>query len=102
MRLPYQDPSRSIADRARDLLGRMTLDEKLAQLHALWLVLSEDGKHKPRADEFVGKSDEETVNRMLKQGLGQISRPLGSHAVEAKKGVRALNTLQKFLVEQTR
>ena len=38
---------------------------------------------------------------MLSQGLGQISRPLDSHAVEPRKGVRALNRLQ-FLVEQTR
>jgi beta-glucosidase-like glycosyl hydrolase len=99
---PYQDPTRSVAARARDLLARMTLDEKLAQLHALWLILSEDGKHRPREDSFVGKSDPDAVTKMLKQGLGQISRPLGSHAVEPKKGVRALNTLQKFLMEETR
>jgi beta-glucosidase-like glycosyl hydrolase len=102
MRHLYQDPTRSTADRARDLLARMTLDEKLAQLHALWLILSEDGRHRPREDSFVGKSDPEVVTKMLKQGLGQISRPLGSHAVEPRKGVRALNTLQKFLVEETR
>ncbi len=102
MPLPYQDPSRSPADRAKDLLARMTLDEKVAQLHGLWLLLSEDGKHRPREDEFVGKSDEEAVCKMLRLGLGQISRPLGSHTVEPKKGVRALNRLQKFLVEESR
>jgi beta-glucosidase len=102
MPLPYQDPTRSISDRARDLLGRMTLDEKIAQLHALWLLLSEDGRHKPRADDFVGKSDEDAIRTMLRHGLGQISRPLGSHAVEPRQGVRALNRLQKFLVEESR
>ena len=99
---PYQDPSRSVADRARDLLGRMTLDEKIAQLHAFWLLLSEDGEHKPRFDSFIGTSDGATLKDRLRQGLGQISRPLGSHGVEARKGVRALNVLQKFMVEETR
>ena len=45
---PYQDPSRPVAERVSDLLARMTLDEKIAQMHALWLILSEDGEHRPR------------------------------------------------------
>jgi beta-glucosidase len=98
----YQDTTRSIADRAKDLLARMNLDEKIAQLHAFWLLLSEDGKHKVRDDVFAGASDPAKVTKMLSHGLGQISRPLGSHAVEPRKGVRALNRLQRFLVEETR
>src|SRR5206468_10791386 len=38
----------------------------------------------------------------LRHGLGQISRALGSHGVDARTGVRALNRLQKFLCEETR
>jgi beta-glucosidase len=103
MAAPYQDRSLSVEARAKDLLARMTLDEKVAQLHALWLILSEDGKHRPRADDgFTGTSDPDQVQKRLAKGLGQISRPLGSHAVEPRKGVRALNRLQKFLVEETR
>ena len=34
----YRDPAASIADRAADLLGRMTIDEKVAQLGAIWAV----------------------------------------------------------------
>ena len=33
----YQDPSAAVADRVADLLGRMTLDEKLAQLGSAWV-----------------------------------------------------------------
>ena len=102
MSAPYQDRTRSVEDRARDLLARMTLDEKIAQLHAFWLILSEDGKHRVRDDAFTGASDQDQLQKRLSKGLGQISRPLGSHAVEPKKGVRALNRLQKFLVEETR
>lgn len=99
----YQDPTRTVSDRARDLLARMTLDEKIAQLHAFWLILSEDGNHRPREDDaFIAPSDQGKLQRMLAQGLGQISRPLGSHGVEPRRGVRALNRLQKFLREETR
>lgn len=99
---PYQDLARPVPERVADLLARMTLDEKIAQLHAFWLVLSEDGNHRPRMDSFTGGSDADTVRHGLRHGLGQISRPLGSHSVDPVTGVRALNRLQKFLVEQTR
>jgi beta-glucosidase len=102
MPLPYQEPGRSIQERANDLLSRMTLEEKTAQMHALWLILSEDGEHRPRQDDFTGGTDPATVKKALGHGLGQISRALGSHGVDPRTGVRALNRLQKFLREETR
>ncbi|HVO20982.1 MAG TPA: glycoside hydrolase family 3 N-terminal domain-containing protein [Anaeromyxobacter sp.] len=99
----YRDPARSASDRARDLLARMTLEEKLAQLHALWLLLSEDGEHRVRSDDpFIAASDPASLRQRLSRGLGQITRPLGTHSVEPRRGVRALNRLQKLLVEETR
>jgi beta-glucosidase len=102
MPFPYQEPGRSIEERASDLLARMSLEEKAAQMHALWLVLSEDGEHRPRQDDFTGGSDPAAVRKALGHGLGQISRALGSHGVEPRAGVRALNRLQKLLREETR
>ncbi len=99
---PYQDPQKPVAERARDLLARMSIEEKIAQMHALWLLLSEDGEHRPRQDDFTGGTDPAAVRKALGHGLGQISRPLGSHGVDPVKGVRALNRLQKFLREETR
>ncbi|WP_395818428.1 glycoside hydrolase family 3 protein [Devosia sp.] len=98
----YMNPSLSPEARADDLLGRMTLDEKIAQLHAFWLLLSEDGNHRTRTDGFTGVTDPEELRRMLAFGLGQITRPLGSRAIEPKAGVRALNRLQKTMLEETR
>lgn len=98
----YKNASLSIPERVSDLLTRMTLDEKIAQMHAFWLILSESGEHQVRGDAFIGKSDATTLHQRLKNGLGQITRPLGSHSVDARQGVRALNRLQKFLVEETR
>jgi beta-glucosidase-like glycosyl hydrolase len=99
---PYLDPKQPVDARARDLLPRMTFEEKAAQMHALWLLLSEDGEHRPRQDDFTGGTDPATVKAALRNGLGEISRPLGSHGVEPRAGVRALNRLQKLLREETR
>jgi len=99
---PYQDAGRPVDERAADLLARMTFEEKAAQMHALWLILAEDGNHRPRQDDFTGGTDPEVVKQSLRHGLGQISRALGSHGVDARTGVRALNRLQKFLREETR
>jgi len=102
MPLPYQEPGRNIEERANDLLARMTFEEKTAQMHALWLILAEDGQHRPRQDDFTGGTDPAAIKKALGHGLGQISRALGSHGVDARTGVRALNRLQKFLCEETR
>ncbi len=99
---PYLDSAQPIDARVEDLLARMTIDEKIAQMHALWLFLSEEGRHEIRTDQFTGAGGSDTVERMLEHGLGQITRPLGTASVDPRAGVRALNRLQKFLVEQTR
>lgn len=99
----YNDPTQPIAERVRDLLSRMTPEEKFAQLHAYWLVLSEDGKHSARPGEaFTGGSDDAAVQQRLARGVGQITRPLGTRSVDAATGLRALNRLQRFLRRETR
>lgn len=99
----YKDPAQPVADRVRDLLGRMSLDEKIAQMHAFWLILSEDGEHRVRPSVvFIDGSDQESFQRRLVHGVGQVTRPLGTHSVDAGRGQRALNKLQRFLREQTR
>ncbi|WP_336285168.1 glycoside hydrolase family 3 N-terminal domain-containing protein [Citrobacter arsenatis] len=105
MRPDYKDAKRPVNERVADLLARMTPEEKFAQMHAYWLVLSAEGDHRERSDmsdEFAGVSEQVALAERLKIGVGQITRPLGTHIVEAKTGVRAANRLQKMLVEETR
>ncbi len=99
---PYKDARLPVAERVTDLLARMTLEEKIAQMYAHWLILSGDGEHRMREDSFAQRTTSDAFKQMLKAGMGQITRPLGTHPVDAREGVRALNALQKFLVEETR
>lgn len=101
----YQDAHRPVNERVADLLSRMTAEEKFAQMHAYWLILSSNGDHRERtdlSDEFSGVTEQAALSERIKLGIGQITRPLGTHIVDAKEGVRAANRLQKTLVEETR
>jgi len=100
----YKDPAASLVQRVEDLVSQMTLPEKLAQMHALWLVLSEDGEHKlrPDASNAFSTGDPGVVQKLIANGLGQITRPLGTFGVEPRAGVRALNRFQKDIIEGTR
>jgi beta-glucosidase-like glycosyl hydrolase len=99
---PYKDSQLPIPERVSDLLGRMTLPEKIAQTCAHWLLLSPDGNHRTRTDAFAQAATTDDLKEKLKLGVGQIARPLGSYPVNPKEGVRALNALQRFLMTETR
>ncbi|MGR5063999.1 glycoside hydrolase family 3 N-terminal domain-containing protein [Photobacterium sp. DNB22_13_2] len=98
----YKDAKYTTAERVTDLLSQMTLDEKVAQLGAQWLILDENGDHQERELEMSSNVVSRTVKEKLAHGLGQITRPLGTHTVGAEKGVKALNQLQQHLVDETR
>ena len=55
---PYKDSRLPVAERVSDLLGRMTLTEKIAQMYSHWLILSADGEHRMREDVFSQRDDE--------------------------------------------
>lgn len=105
MTVIYKDAQYPISERVTDLLSRMTDEEKFAQMHAFWLILSADGLHKERtdmSDEFSGAGAQASLQERIKLGIGQITRPLGTHIVDAREGVRAANKLQRTLIEETR
>ena len=89
---PYRDPGRSIDERIVDLLGRMTLDEKLAQVGAVW------------AFEFVGDDgvDEARLAVVAPHGIGHITRLAGSTNLPPADVARAADAIQRHLIERTR
>ena len=89
---PYRDRSLSIEERARDLLDRMTLAEKLAQLGSLWAFEVYDG---------TGLDASKARQRMA-DGLGQVTRVAGGTNLPPRQVAELGNEIQRFLVEETR
>lgn len=90
-------------ERARKLVQKMTVKEKIAQLHSVWLKIEEDGTFTFRdgLDGFIQDSTADP-RLILKDGIGQITRPLGTRPIDARSCVRGLNLIQRHLVEHTR
>jgi len=88
----FRNASLSAAERTADLMGRMTLEEKVAQLSGIWVYETLSGS------EF----DPEKAAARMAHGIGQITRLGGaSNFVPAIAAARA-NEIQRFLVERTR
>ncbi|MGB9894464.1 MAG: glycoside hydrolase family 3 N-terminal domain-containing protein [Thermoproteota archaeon] len=88
----YMDSTYPIEARVEDLLSRMNLEEKVAQLNSVW------------ASNIVenGKLSEEKLNAFLKNGIGQISRLAGATGLSPREVAKIYNEIQRFLVERTR
>ena len=75
-----------------DLLARMTLDEKLAQLGCVWSTqLVEDDAFSTAA-----------AQRLLAHGIGEITRIGASTGLRPRERAAFANAIQRFLVEETR
>ena len=91
---PYRDPRLSIDKRVADLLKRMTLTEKVAQLGAVnW---DKNQLDDPKTHELSPAS----ADKLLHEGIGEITRPSDRH--DAHGAVAFANAIQRFLVEKTR
>src|SRR5213083_1010688 len=99
-RLPYQDPKLPVEQRVTDLLKRMTLEEKIAQLEGAWE--NRDNVKDPKAlfvDE-KGNFLPAQASLLLKNGLGEMSRP--SEKRDPREMADFTNTLQKWMKENMR
>ena len=83
--LPYRDASRPVAERVRDLLGRMTLEEKFWQL-------------------FMIPGDLDNPANDYSHGVFglQISRGAATPTDPARAHAERINAIQRYFVERTR
>lgn len=97
--LPYRDPKLSLEKRVRDLLSRMTLEEKAAQMVCLWrerpnTLLNDGGDFDPAKAKAAYKKG---------NGLGQVARPSDAgKGKNARQMAELTNIIQKFFVENSR
>ena len=90
--LPYREAGQSIEARAADLLGRMMLDEKLAQLGSWWSfeLLTNGVLDRAKVDERIGR------------GIGHVTRIQGANNIHRRQAAMLANQIQRYLVEETR
>jgi beta-glucosidase len=93
----FKDPKIPVEDRIKDLLSRMTIEEKVAQTFCIWeqaaLIVDEKGEFSP-----------EKAKKILEFGLGQIGRASEKKSVRhsARDMADFTNTIQKYVIENTR
>jgi beta-glucosidase len=99
----YRNKNLSPEVRAKDLIGRMTLDEKIMQLQCMW-----GDKEKIFTN---GNFDESKARELLKNGIGQLARlnedkgpeATGYHpTLHPRQAAELYNRVQKFFIEETR
>lgn len=110
--LVYKDASKPVEARVDDLLRRMTLEEKAAQLVTLW-----EQKDKVQTD--AGQFDSAEASANFPSGVGQIARPSDKRGVtqtnagaagasagavnrDARDTAEYINAAQHWAVEKTR
>lgn len=97
----WRDPASAADERVADLLTRMTLAEKIAQLGSAWIGASGDGDGvAPMQDQF--SEEQPSFDELVKNGLGQLTRVFGTRPVPADAGMRALAGLQSQIVAGSR
>jgi len=96
----YRNPKLTVDQRVVDLLSRMTLEEKVAQMEGAW---ENKDFHKDPQTMFVDEKGNFLPERaavLMKDGLGQISRP--SEGRGPREMAEFTNTVQKWMIERTR
>jgi beta-xylosidase len=111
----FRDPSRSLDERVDDLVGRLTLEEKLAQLRGVWLNEPSDHDADSPASEVSPGSEADDVAPLqselsevrpwaavIEHGLGQLTRPYGTAPVAPAAGAREVARRQTEIVAASR
>src|SRR5436305_2596325 len=96
---PYRNPALSAEKRVKDLLSRMTLQEKVAQM----LCICQ--QNPPKLVDADGNFDPAKAKQAFRNGngLGQVGRPSDAgKGLNARRMAETTNAIQKFFLENSR
>src|SRR4051794_14604365 len=97
----WPNPERPVDERVADLMARMTVEEKVAQLYGVWVGMDASGEGvAPHQHELAGAPVD--WDRLITNGLGQLTRPFGTRPVDPLGGARRLARTQREIVEAGR
>jgi beta-glucosidase len=100
----FRDPSANVAARVDDLLSRMTLEEKVAQMQSIW-------EEKSGVFDAKLELDPKKMAQKYPDGIGQFARPsdatgpISPRVVpgrDVRGTIRLVNALQHYALEHTR
>jgi len=97
----WRDSSLPVGERVDDLLARMTLAEKLAQMCSVWLSDPADADGvAPMQGEFT--QDMPPFGELIRDGLGHLTRVFGTVPLHPVEGVQELARLQALIARNSR
>ncbi|GAB3718580.1 beta-xylosidase/alpha-l-arabinosidase [Nocardiopsis nanhaiensis] len=97
----WRDPSAPDDRRVDALLAEMTLEEKVAQLHGLWVSADSNGAPvAPHQHDLTQEPPE--WDQAIAQGLGQLTRPFGTVPVDPAAGRESLARSQREIMAANR
>ncbi|MBN2500847.1 MAG: glycoside hydrolase family 3 C-terminal domain-containing protein [Anaerolineales bacterium] len=86
----YKDPNAPVTERVADLMSKMTVEEKVAQLGSIWSY------------QLLSDDEAAAFEELLSQGIGHITRIAGASSLKPSAAAALANRVQKYLVEETR
>ncbi|GLY47043.1 glycoside hydrolase family 3 N-terminal domain-containing protein [Lentzea sp. NBRC 102530] len=96
----WRNPHAPVADRVRDLVARMTPQEKIAQLQGIWAGIDAAGEMAPHQHEFAVAPQD--FDELTRHGLGQLTRVFGTRPIAPEVGARTLARTQRQIIESSR
>ncbi len=97
----YKNAKLPIDARVKDLLGRMTVEEKVAQMQCLWMEKPNDNSRVPKNQmPMGGEFSPEIAKQKMPFGMGQFARQREYR--DAKRSAEYANQVQKWVLENTR
>ncbi len=100
----YRDASAPVEARVEDLLGRMTLEEKIVQITSIW-------EDKTKILGANGRFDAAKAAELYPDGIGHFTRPTDVQGVgspfatpylDEKQTAELINSIQRYTVNKTR
>ncbi|GAA3980371.1 glycoside hydrolase family 3 N-terminal domain-containing protein [Actinomadura viridis] len=91
---PWRDRRLPVPERVADLLSRMTVEEKAAQLGGFWATQAAPGEPVAPVEDDSGEPAPD-LDEIVRTGLGQLTRVFGTAPVAPGEGAARLRELQR-------